>query len=74
MYSARWLGTTSRRITNEAPAGLRRATAEHTEIYEALVARDPAGARAAMRRHLSNNYSTLLAEKGKQTKRAARRR
>jgi hypothetical protein len=27
-----------------------------------------------MRRHLSNNYSTLLAEKGKQTKRAARRR
>jgi DNA-binding FadR family transcriptional regulator len=74
MYSARWLGTTSRRITNEAPSGLRRATAEHTEIYEALVARDPAGARTAMRKHLSNNYSTLLAEKGKQTKRAARRR
>lgn len=74
MYSARWLGTASRRVTNEAPAGLRRATAEHTEIYEALVARDPAEARAAMRRHLSNNYSTLLAEKGKQTKRAARRR
>ena len=42
MYSARWLGTASRRITNEAPAGLRRATAQHTEIYEALVARDPA--------------------------------
>ncbi|MET8765165.1 FCD domain-containing protein [Lentzea sp. NPDC004782] len=74
MYSARWLGTASRRITNEAPAGLCRATAEHTEIYEALVARDPAAARAAMRRHLSNNYSTLIAEKGKQTKRAARRR
>jgi DNA-binding FadR family transcriptional regulator len=74
MYSARWLGTTSRRITNEAPAGLRRATAEHTEIYEALVARDSAAARAAMRRHLSNNYSTLLAEKEQQTKRAARRR
>ncbi|NGY64253.1 FadR family transcriptional regulator [Lentzea sp. NEAU-D13] len=74
MYSARWLGTASRRITNEAPAGLRRATAEHTEIYEALVARDPEGARAAMRRHLSKNYSTLLAEKGKQTRRAARRR
>lgn len=66
MYSARWLGTTSRRITNEAPSGLRRATAQHTEIYEAIVARDPAGARAAMRRHLSNNYSTLLSEKGKQ--------
>jgi DNA-binding FadR family transcriptional regulator len=74
MYSARWLGTASRRVTNEAPAGLRRATAQHMEIYEALVARDPAGARAAMRKHLSNNYSTLLAEKGKQTKRAARRR
>jgi len=70
MYSARWLGTTSRRVTNEAPAGLRRATAEHTEIYEALVARDPARARAAMRRHLSNNYSTLLAEKEQQTRRS----
>jgi DNA-binding FadR family transcriptional regulator len=74
MYSARWLGTASRRVTNEAQAGLRRATAEHTEIYEALVARDPEGARAAMRRHLSNNYSTLLSEKEQRTKRAARRR
>ncbi len=70
MYSARWLGTASRRVTNEAPAGLRRATAQHTEIYEALVARDPAAARAAMRRHLSNNYSTLLAEKGQRSKRS----
>ena len=74
MYSARWLGTASRRVTNEAPAGLHRATAQHTEIYEALVARDPAAARAAMRRHLSNNYSTLLAEKGQRSKRAAKRR
>jgi DNA-binding FadR family transcriptional regulator len=73
MYSARWLGTASRRITNEGPAALRSATANHTEIYEALVARDPAGARAAMRKHLSNN-SKLLAEKEQQTKRAARRR
>jgi DNA-binding FadR family transcriptional regulator len=73
MYSARWLGTASRRITNEAPAALRKATADHTEIYEALVARDPERARAAMRKHLANN-STLLAEKEKQTKRAARRR
>src|SRR3954468_22114606 len=73
MYSARWLGTARRRVTNEAPAGLHRATAQHTEIYEALVARDPAAARAAMRRHLSNN-STLLAQKEQQTKRAARRR
>jgi DNA-binding FadR family transcriptional regulator len=73
MYSARWLGTASRRITNEAPAALRKATNDHTEIYEALVARDPEGARAAMRKHLANN-STLLAEKEQKTKRAARRR
>jgi DNA-binding FadR family transcriptional regulator len=73
MYSARWLGTASRRITNEAPAALRKATCDHTEIYEALVARDPAAARAAMRKHLANN-SNLLAEKEQQTKRAARRR
>ncbi|RSD12101.1 FadR family transcriptional regulator [Amycolatopsis eburnea] len=74
MYSARWLGTASRRVTNEAPAGLHRATAQHTKIYEALVARDPAAARAAMREHLSNNFSTLLAEKGQRSKRAAKRR
>ncbi|MGZ3145691.1 FadR/GntR family transcriptional regulator [Lentzea chajnantorensis] len=73
MYSARWLGTASRRITNEAPAALRKATADHTEIYEAILARDPARARDAMRRHLSNN-STLLAEKEEQTRCATRRR
>ncbi len=73
MYSARWLGTASRRVTNEGPAALRSATTDHTEIYEALVARDPARARAAMRKHLSNN-SALIAEKEKQIKRAARRR
>ncbi|HEX7304810.1 FadR/GntR family transcriptional regulator [Lentzea sp.] len=73
MYSARWLGTASRRITNEAPAALRKATADHTELYEAIVARDPAKARAAMRKHLANN-SNLLAEKEEQTRRAARRR
>jgi DNA-binding FadR family transcriptional regulator len=75
MYSARWLGTASRRITNEAPAALRKATHDHTEIYEALVARDPEGARAAMRKHLANN-STLIAEEERKTRtrRAARRR
>ncbi len=73
MYSARWLGTASRRITNQAPAALRCATTDHTEIYEALVARDPARAREAMRKHLSNN-STLLAQKEQRSKRAARRR
>ncbi|WP_254896718.1 FadR/GntR family transcriptional regulator [Amycolatopsis sp. Hca4] len=74
MYSARWLGTASRRVTNEAPSGLHRATAQHTEIYEALLARDAEAARAAMRRHLSNNYSTLLSENEQRRKRAARRR
>ncbi|WP_245743470.1 FadR/GntR family transcriptional regulator [Lentzea fradiae] len=73
MYSARWLGTASRRITNEAPAALRKATADHKAIYEALVARDPDRARAAMRKHLANN-SALLAEKEERTRRAARRR
>lgn len=73
MYSARWLGTASRRITNEAPAALRKATCDHTEIYEAIVARDPDRARAAMRKHLANN-SALLAEKEEQTRRATRRR
>ncbi|MFD4668857.1 FadR/GntR family transcriptional regulator [Lentzea sp. NPDC058450] len=73
MYSARWLGTASRRITNEAPSALRKATHDHTEIYEAIVARDPDRARAAMRTHLANN-SALLAEKEAQTRRASRRR
>jgi DNA-binding FadR family transcriptional regulator len=66
MYSARWLGTASRRITNEDSDALCKATADHTEIYEARVARDPDRARAAMRKHLANN-STLLAEKGRHT-------
>ncbi|WP_252437661.1 FadR/GntR family transcriptional regulator [Pseudonocardia humida] len=59
MYSARWLGTASRRITNEDPAGRRRATADHTRIYAALAARDAAAARAAMQFHLRANYSAL---------------
>lgn len=73
MYSARWLGTASRRITNEAPAALRKATHDHTEIYEAILARDPDRARAAMRTHLANN-SALIAEREEQTRRAAGRR
>ena len=72
MYSARWLGTASRRITNEAPAALRKATHDHKEIYEAILARDPDRARAAMRTHLANN-SALIAEREEQTRRAAGR-
>jgi len=70
MYSARWLGTASRRVTNEAPGGLHKATAAHTRIYAALEARDPGAAREAMRSHVQRN-SPILAEKEQQTKRAS---
>jgi DNA-binding GntR family transcriptional regulator len=59
MYSARWLGTASRRITNESQAGRHRATEDHARIHAALEAGDPAAARAAMQFHLRANYSAL---------------
>jgi DNA-binding FadR family transcriptional regulator len=62
MYSARWLGTASRRITNEDPAGRKRATADHARIHAALEAGDPAAARAAMQFHLRANYSALTGQ------------
>jgi DNA-binding FadR family transcriptional regulator len=62
MYSARWLGTASRRITNEDPAGRNRATADHARIHAALEAGDPAAARAAMQFHLRANYSALTGQ------------
>jgi DNA-binding FadR family transcriptional regulator len=62
MYSARWLGTASRRITNTAPLGLQQATADHTRIHAAIRAGDPAAARAAMRAHLRDNFSALTGE------------
>lgn len=61
MYSARWLGTASRRVTNQG--SLHRATEDHTRIYRALEARDPDAARAAMREHVRGN-APLLAKKG----------
>ena len=67
MYSARWLGTASRRVTNEAPGSLHRATAAHARIFSALEARDPEAARAQMRTHLQGNRP-LLAEKEQRTK------
>lgn len=73
MYSARWLGTASRRITNEGPSALGSATTDHARILAALEARDPGRAREAMKRHLSNN-SSLLAEAERRNKRAARGR
>jgi DNA-binding FadR family transcriptional regulator len=60
MYSARWLGTASRRVTNQG--SLPRATEAHTRIYRALESRDPDAARAAMRTHVQGN-APLLARK-----------
>jgi DNA-binding FadR family transcriptional regulator len=66
MYSARWLGTASRRVTNQcSPESLRKATEAHTLIYRALESRDPETARAAMRTHVQGN-APLLARKEKQ--------
>lgn len=73
MYSARWLGTASRRVTNQAsPDSLHLATAAHAEVFAALEARDPDGARERMRSHLLSN-SPILAAKEQQTKRAVPR-
>jgi DNA-binding FadR family transcriptional regulator len=71
MYSARWLGTASRRVTNQgSPDSLHLATEAHAQIYAALEARDPDAAREVMRAHLLSN-SAILAAKEQQTKRAA---
>ncbi|WP_433556251.1 FadR/GntR family transcriptional regulator [Pseudonocardia xinjiangensis] len=67
MYSARWLGTASRRVTNAEPGGLHRATDDHARIYAALEARDPAAAREAMRSHLQQTIR-ILTEKQQKTK------
>jgi DNA-binding FadR family transcriptional regulator len=63
MYSARWLGTASRRVTNRG--SLPNATKAHKLIYRALESRDPDAARAAMRTHVKGN-APLLARKEKQ--------
>jgi DNA-binding FadR family transcriptional regulator len=61
MYSARWLGIASRRVTNQD--SLPNATRDHTLIYRALESRDPDAAREAMRTHVQGN-APLLARKG----------
>jgi DNA-binding FadR family transcriptional regulator len=63
MYSARWLGTASRRVTNQGPESLRKATEAHALIFRAIEARDPEAARVAMRTHVQGN-APLLAPKG----------
>jgi DNA-binding FadR family transcriptional regulator len=61
MYSARWLGIASRRVTNQD--SLPNATRDHTLIYRELESRDPEAAREAMRTHVQGN-APLLARKG----------
>lgn len=68
MYSARWLLTASRRVTNEAPNSLHNATEAHARIFTALHARDPGAAREAMRNHMQGNFPVLAAQKTKRTR------
>lgn len=56
MYSARWLLTASRRVTNEKTGALHKATHAHAEIFAAIEARDPEAARRRMYRHLATNF------------------
>jgi GntR family transcriptional regulator, galactonate operon transcriptional repressor len=55
MHSSRCWQSASRRITNQAPGALSRATERHRLIYEALAARDAESAEAVMRIHLTGN-------------------
>ena len=54
--------TASRRITNQAPHALQNATTRHRMIYEALAARDPRRAEAAMRDHLMRTVRAMVEE------------
>ena len=64
MYSSRWWQSASRRLSNRAPRALPEATKHHRKIYEALAARDPRRAAAAMREHLMLNTLLLMADRG----------
>jgi DNA-binding FadR family transcriptional regulator len=59
MFSARWLLTASRKITNEGPDSLRGATRDHSHIFAAIDAGNPARARRAMRAHLQRTFPIL---------------
>jgi GntR family galactonate operon transcriptional repressor len=67
MYSSRWWQSASRRISNQAPHALPKATEQHRAIYDALAARDPVGSEAAMRTHLLTNalYVALEGERAR---------
>lgn len=62
MYSSRCWQYASRRITNQAPHALQNATTRHRMIYEALAARDPRRAEAAMRDHLMRTVRAMVEE------------
>lgn len=53
-------GWRSRRIATVDDEGRRRSAAQHREVYDALEARDPESASAAMRRHLVQVQTILL--------------
>jgi DNA-binding FadR family transcriptional regulator len=59
MFSARWLLTASRKVTNEGPDSLHSATHDHSRIFAAIEAGDPARARRAMRAHLQRTFPIL---------------
>jgi DNA-binding FadR family transcriptional regulator len=62
MYSLRWWQTASRQLSNQAPRALPAATHQHRIIYEALAARDPKAAEAAMRSHLLANRTIMTVD------------
>ncbi len=59
MFSARWLLTASRKVTNEGPESLHRATRDHSRVFAAIEAGNPARARRAMRAHLQQTFPIL---------------
>jgi DNA-binding FadR family transcriptional regulator len=61
MYSARWLLTASRQVTNVGSKALPTATSAHAAVFAAIEARDPEAARLAMRGHLQANFPILAA-------------
>lgn len=62
VYSSRWWQSAGLRNSNQAPRALSGATEEHRAIYEALAARDPKRAEAAMRHHVMTTMFTYVAE------------
>src|SRR6185437_3166580 len=61
MYSARWLLSASRRVTNRHNS-LHKATRAHARIFAAIEARDAEAARQAMRDHLQPNFPARTAD------------